>query len=132
MKKLVLAVMMFGFSVGANAACDVKSLKGNYMIQANYTGYTASGSLMMCGDTGVMMFDGKNGVKFQATEVCYGQMYDIPLMAGVYTMDSLCTGGGSVGNVTFKFVFDKSLKNAMITGINASTNLGGNGTLMKQ
>ena len=46
MKKLVLAVMMLGFSVGANAACTVRDLAGVWNLYTTVNGMTVRCTLV--------------------------------------------------------------------------------------
>jgi len=131
MKKLVLAVIASCFCISANAACDTKSLKGNYMIQGIYTGYKSSYPTT-CGDIGIIQFDGKGGAVGVGFESCAGTTYALPKQTGTYQIDALCSGSIVFGTMEIKYIFDKTLKSGVILGANPDYLSSGVGTILKQ
>lgn len=125
MKKLILGLIALGFSVGVNAACDIKSLKGSYILNTTYTGFYES-TPVICGQIGVINFDGKGGVELAGNQSCLGQSWIVPKWAGNYSINGLCSGNiafantlGAINeNVTMNFVFDKALKTAQFLAMN--------------
>lgn len=67
MKKLALVVMIFAFSVGANAACNTASLKGSYGLGAVSSGANAS-----CASIGQVLFNGNGVVNVVFAQGCGG------------------------------------------------------------
>lgn len=126
MKKLVLAVIALGFSVGVNAACDTKSLKGSYVINTTFTGLQNNSYPITCGQIGIINFDGKGGIVLSGTQSCSGQVWSIQKWAGNYSIDASCSGeiafantmGATNNNVTMNFVFDRALKTAQFMAMN--------------
>ena len=127
MKKIIFAVMMFIFSIGANAACDVKSLKGSY-------GMLVSGVVnsKSCAGVGTILFDGKGIAKIKLVESCgEGQLY-ADNQSTQYAFVNDCVAGATFGSgLDITVVFDRNLKvgQVMAVGLNGGV---GVGTLLKQ
>ncbi len=106
MKKLISAIIALGFSVGVNAACDTKSLKGDYYFNAvgNDNGFT-------CANVGVANFDGKGNVKTTTVSGCGFQTQQTQ-MTGTYKIESNCLGYATGENgFVYTFVMNKALTN---------------------
>ena len=132
MKKLVLAVIASCFCISANAACDTKSLKGDYFAQVTYTGYNGAYPTT-CGNLGIIKFDGKGTATAVGFDSCAGQTTQTPTLTGAYSVDALCSGGITFGSgVTIRFVFDKAFKAGALVGDNAANKASGIGTLTRQ
>jgi len=131
MKKLALAVTVLAFSVGVNAACDIKSLKGNYIVKATYTGYK-SDYPTTCGDIGLLIFDGKGGVIGVGYESCAGNTYELGKSIGSYNIDPYCSGEIAFESMRIKYILDRTMKNGVILGGNPSLKSSGIGTISKQ
>jgi hypothetical protein len=104
MKKLALAAIALGFSIGANAACDTKSLKGDYYFSASGidNGYT-------CANLGVANFDGKGTMKTHTVYGCGSQTFESD-MVSVYQLKSNCMGSAVGSNgFTYSLVMNKAL-----------------------
>lgn len=139
MKKLALAAIALGFSVGVNAACkDVGSIKGDYPLTAQYTGYK-NGYVVSCGAIGIMRFDGKGGAIMIGETACGGAFTnkgEYKKITGSYTFDQACSGSaifsqGTIDEVDVMYIFDKSLTKA--NGLFSSAQwLSGTGYLFKQ
>ena len=129
--KLLSFVLLFVFSVGVNAACDTRSLKGRYMFQGTYTGYKDQYPTT-CGDIGIVNFDGNGKATIATFESCAGVTNLLPLQIGTYQLDALCSGGVVLPNGEVKMIFDKSLKNGVVLGANPSVSSSGIGTITKQ
>jgi hypothetical protein len=105
MKKLVLAVTMLGFSFGANAACDTKSLKGSYSV-----GVVSSNQYGSCALVGSVTFDGKGSLTITYNEGCGGQIVNYTAQ-GTYSINELCMGNSIMtSGTTAYFSFDKAFK----------------------
>ena len=127
MKKLVLAVTMLAFSAGANAACDVRSLKGSY-------GMLVSGVVnnKSCAGVGIMLFDGKGTAKIKLVESCgEGQLY-ADVQSAAYNFEGDCVVGATFGSgLDITAVFDKTLKVGQVMAIGLSGGVGV-GSLLRQ
>ena len=105
MKKLVLAVTMLVFSVGANAACDTKSLKGGYSV-----GVVGSNQYGSCALIGAASFDGKGLMTLTYNQGCGGQVNGYTAQGG-YAVSDLCLGNVVMSDgTTAYFSFDKLFK----------------------
>ena len=105
MKKLVLAVIALGFSVGVNAACDTKSLKGDYNI-----GVMGGNASYTCAIIGVVTFDGKGALKSSTIGGC-GVGTGVVNETGVYSLSANCMGTATfLSGSTINFVIDKNMK----------------------
>ena len=125
MKKLVFAVIALGFSVGANAACDTKSLKGDF-----YYGVTGLDNGMSCANVGVVNFDGKGNVKSHSVSGCGKEVQEGDLTA-IYQLNSSCLGSITTNlGFTYHFVTNKAVTvgNIFISQSGAI----GYGTMQKQ
>ena len=140
MKKLVLAVIALGFSVGVNAACDTKSLKGSYVINTTFTGLQNNSYPITCGQIGIINFDGKGGTTLNHVSGCAGILPNEGSFAtetGRYSFDNLCSGtaifskGDPEEEITLIFIFDNNLTKAsfVFNGINT---ISGSGSIFKQ
>lgn len=105
MKKLVLAVIALSFSVGVNAACDIKSLKGGYSV-----GVVGSNQYGSCALIGNIVFDGKGSANLTYKQGCGGQIVNYSAH-GTYSVDSLCMGSVLMDEGTASyFSFDRMFK----------------------
>lgn len=122
MKKLVLGLIALGFSVGVNAACDTKSVRGNY------TATTSEQNT--CSVFSLIQLDGKGKVLAGFNQNCGGVLSGINETTGSY----LVTKGGACGvtisavdkngaNYLVNFYLDNALlKQGVITIINPNNN----------
>lgn len=126
MKKLLLAVIALGFSVGVNAACDTKSLKGRY-----YYGVAGIDNGYGCGNIGVIDFDGKGTATAQAFYGCGGET-NTALVTGTYQLTSGCVGQivNEANGFHYYFVMNKALTTANI--MVSQGGVLGTGTFTKQ
>ena len=131
MKKIMFTAVMILLTGSAFGACDVKSLKGNYIIEGTYTGYK-SGSPTTCGDIGIVVFDGKGSATSVGYESCAGSTYASPISTGLYSIDKLCSGSIVFQDVTVNFVFDSKLINGKVIGASPANLSSGIGTITKQ
>lgn len=109
MKKLVLAVITLGFSVGVNAACNVKSLNGSYGF-----GAVSSNSNGSCASIGTILFTGKGTAAISIESGCGGDV-GVNQLQGTYDVGIYCVGEVDAQDGTKAyFVFDKALKAGQI------------------
>ena len=135
MKKFFL-LFISCFSINTQAACDVKSLIGNYAQQITYTTYNTrasynNGTPTMCVDIGIRNFDGKGTTSFSCSLSCINADIRTYKSTGSYKFDATCSGeiNFSSGEIV-KFVLDKTLKNGIISS-DAVLSIG-TGTMFKQ
>jgi hypothetical protein len=109
MKKLVLAVIALGFSVGVNAACDTKSMNGDYSFGAvgQNSGYTAA-------SIGTINFNGKGVAKIHGM-AGYGTDTFTSDNTASYMVNANCMGSITAADgTTLNFVIDKLLKTGQL------------------
>jgi hypothetical protein len=122
MKKLLLVFLTSFFCISANAACDVKSLKGSY-------GMLVSGVVnnKSCAGVGTIFFDGKGTSKIKLVESCgEGQLY-ADNQSTIYAFANDCVVGATFGNgLDLTIVFDRNLKvgQIMAVGLNGGVGVG--------
>jgi hypothetical protein len=132
MKKLISALIMLFFCVSVNAACDTKSLKGNYILSGTYTGYNGQYPTT-CGELGIIYFNGAGVATTVGWETCGGKTTTSgEKITGTYSMDLLCSGSIYINGLVINFVFDRALKTAQAIGSSPNTSASGVGTLTKQ
>lgn len=128
MKKLALIAALFlGLSATTQAACDTKSLKGDYEI-----GVVGGNSSYTCAIVGVLSFDGKGSVKSITNTGC-GGIPEFQTINGIYSLDSNCMGKATMSATTptdFYFVLDKMLKTGTL--FMSANNTIAFGSLLKQ
>ncbi len=126
MRKLVLAAIGLCFSVGVNAACDTKSLKGDYSVV-----FSGTNGSVMCGAIGIVNFDGKGTAKSSIEVACGGGTPQLSSESGVYLVNGACFGGITFKDARVDFVFDKAFKvgSTLVTGIGSGIVVG---TILKQ
>ena len=110
MKKLVLAVIMLAFSVGVNAACDKKSLKGYYAFSFTSSNAAPSSNANSCVVLGTVFFDGKGGQNSIFSQGC-GAEFGTQTNNGTYDVFANCIGFIDYPNgISANFVMDRAFK----------------------
>jgi hypothetical protein len=104
MKNIIFAAMTLCFCISANAACNTKSLKGEYGF-----GVMSGGSQSTCAAVGTVLF--KNGVAVATAMQGCGGNAGFTSLKGTYTLGQYCVGEIDFDDgSTAHFVLDKSLK----------------------
>lgn len=117
MKKLVLAAIGLCFSVGVNAACDTKSLKGGYEIITQQEN--------ACSVITGLLFDGKGVATGTFMQNCKGTLGNATALLGSYSVSQsvACTvvvnASDTLNNqYTLNLYLEPLLKNGFVSVIN--------------
>ena len=117
MKKLVLGLIALGFSVGVNAACDKKSLKGGYeaMTQQENACSTFTG----------FIFNGAGTFTASFQQNCKGSLGEVTTISGTYTVAksiscsvSAIGVGTNANQYAFNLYLEPTLKNGFVSVLN--------------
>ena len=105
MKKLLAALLTTFFCISANAACNIKSLKGGYSI-----GVVSSNQNQTCSAIGQVVFDGNGKARVITASGCGSDIKTDNYVADYEIYPSTCMGFLSYQNSTAYFVMDNALK----------------------